>query len=149
MSSRTVRVVTFCLVMLAAFVSGALSNRTQILPGATAAEANETKIKTLRQERLTVLQDIAEMTFQLYQHARVSFSEVIEARREARIAELELCETDVERVAIWERMLTETKELEQLTLVRKEAGRDTEASLLRAKADRLEVEIALEQAKSK
>jgi hypothetical protein len=64
-------------------------------------------------------------------------------------AELELCETDQERVAVLQKILTIARDQETLAqnLVKSEHG--TLGMALRAKAERLQAEIALERAKSK
>lgn len=149
MSFRAVRFATFGLMMIAAFVLGVLTTRTETSSHVTAAEVNDTRIKALRKERLAALQNVAEIMVHFHQNGRVHFSEVVEAKRAARKAELELCETDVERVAVLEKMLTEADEFEKYNRAQKEAAKGTEVAVLKAKSERLEIEIALERAKAR
>ena len=74
---------------------------------------------------------------------------VVEANQVAGKARLELCDTSAERVAVLERMLAQAKDFENRValLVKAEAGPKT--NLLKAKLNRLDVEVALERAKEK
>jgi outer membrane protein TolC len=73
----------------------------------------------------------------------------VEARRRLFKAELELCESDKERVAVHEKIVQLEKESEKVVEKRVEAGRVPTYELLAARVNRLEAEIALERAKAK
>lgn len=148
MSFRTGRWMTFGSIVFALFAAGILSTRMATPSRATAAEANDNRIKNLRQEKLTALQAVAEMIGIFHRNGRAPYTDLVEARVAARHAELELCETDAERVAVLEKMLTEAREFEQFHRAQKEAAQGTEVEVLKAKAARLDVEVALERAKA-
>src|SRR5262249_2782675 len=78
---------------------------------------------------------------------RGSLAETMAADRAALGAELELCGTAAERVAVLERAVVSERKLEELVATRVREGRVPSVQALQAKAGRLEVEIALEKAK--
>jgi len=137
----------FALIALIASVAIATSPGT--LPRAAAADAKDTKVKALLKERHATLQAIASQTTQAYQAGKASFVQVAEANRAAHNAELALCDTAKERVAVLGRMLAEAKVYEKSAEQEYKAGTTTATDALKAKADRLEVEIALERARAK
>jgi hypothetical protein len=111
-------------------------------PGQRAEGPEESKLKALLKERLATLQEAAAQADKEHRIGKASVAEVMEARRAVRDAELELCDTDKERLAVLEKMLEEARAFE------KGAGKAS-SSALRAKADRLQIEIALERLKGK
>jgi len=149
MPSRKVGLVALGLAVLALVASGAIVTWSGTSPRAAAAERKDDKIKALLKERHATLEKIAAETSEGYRIGRASLSQVAEAKRAARNAELELCDTDKERVAVLEKMLEEAKDYEKSAEGGFQAARITHAAALKATADRLEVEIALERAKAK
>src|SRR5262249_25664518 len=115
--------------------------------GKDQTEESVKKVKELRKERSAVLKELTEQLTKLYQSARVSFDEVLAARQSLAEAELEAAETDMERVKIYKGLIDVLKGYESLAEERRKAGRGTGASVLQAKAKRLEAEIHLEQLK--
>jgi len=65
-----------------------------------------------------------------------------------RHAELDLCDTSKERVAVLEKMLAEAKDYEKTIFQQVESGGAQASTALKAKVSRLDVEIALERATS-
>ena len=114
-------------------------------PSRTDREAGRKKAE----EWLAAAKKIAAETEIRYEAGRVSLDEVIEAKLQVCRAELDLCETDKERVGVYEKIVALAKELETVRNTQFEAGRITPAVLGKAKADRLEAETALERAKAK
>ena len=71
-----------------------------------------------------------------------------DAQLEALTAELELCTRTSERVEILKRNLEVQQKYEKLAVALFESGSSPANEILRAKADRLKAEIALERAKA-
>jgi hypothetical protein len=109
----------------------------------------EDKVRTLLKERLAVLKEMAAQVHERFKAGASSSAEVMRANQEVYKAELELCETPKERVAVLEKNLDATKVLEDHVAQLVKAGAVPTAELLRAKANRLEAEIALEREKAK
>jgi hypothetical protein len=78
-------------------------------PRAAAAEVKETKVTALLKERLATLKAIASQAAEQYKTGRASYTQVHEANQALYRAELDLCETREERVAMLEKMLEEAK----------------------------------------
>jgi hypothetical protein len=74
-------------------------------PSDAPAGTKDGKVKELLKERLAVLRGIADLVAVEYQHGRRSFEGVHQARRAVLDAELELCGTDKEWLAVLEKML--------------------------------------------
>ena len=64
-------------------------------------------------------------------------------------AELDLCETDKHRIQVLEQMLMTARETEEHTVALAKEARGTGIDMLKSKADRPDVEIALHRAKAK
>src|SRR5262249_10106033 len=98
----------------------------------------------LRKERLAVVRDIARLAAEAYKTGGGSYDSVREATRMVFAAELELCTTDKERIAVIEKAVAEAKKWEDIVAQVVKAGQVPATAGLKAKADRLQVEIALE-----
>jgi hypothetical protein len=146
MLSREIRFIALGLAALV--VAGGVASWCGTLPHAAAAEGN-TKVKALQRERHAILEKLAEATNVGYRNGTASLSQVVEANRAALNAELDLCETDKARVMVLEKMLTAAKDYEGAVEAKRKAVQASYADALKATADRLEVEIALERAKAK
>ncbi len=118
-------------------------------PRTHAADAKDSKVKALLTEKLGVLQEVASRTTKAYQVGSASFAEVLEANQAVRGAELDLCDTDKERIAVLEKKLEEAKEFEKKADQQMKAGTASPSAVLKAKVNRLDVEIALERIKGK
>ena len=147
MLSRGVKLVALGLAALV--FAGGVATWCGTSPRAAAAEGSETKVKALLKERHATLEMAARVTGEDFKNAKASFRQVGEANRAALNAELDLCETDKERAAVREKMLAEARDYERTVEEVRNAARASYADVLKAKADRLEVEIALERAKAK
>lgn len=119
------------------------------LPGAPSPESNDSNLGELLEERRVTLNEVASHTKKLYEVGMVSISEVTKANWALQEAELEMCQTDEERIAVLEKMVTEAKLLEKHSGKMFDEGLATFLETLNAKAGRLEVQIALERAKTK
>lgn len=120
------------------------------VPGDKARIAESAKkVKELRLERIAVLKKMNEQLATLYKHARVPADETLEAAQLLAEAELEIAETDKERVELYTKLIDVLKQGESIAEAQRQAGRGVEASVLKWKAKRLAAEIQLEQAKLK
>lgn len=119
------------------------------LPKAQAEQANDSKLKELLQAKLSILQEIASQRTKAHQGGHISFAQVYEANQAVRNAELDLCDTNKERVAVLEKMLADAKDYEGNLAQEVKAATVPTSALLKAKVSRLDVEIALERAKTK
>ncbi|MBX9626082.1 MAG: sigma-70 family RNA polymerase sigma factor [Gemmataceae bacterium] len=106
------------------------------------------KIRELQQERLALLQQLADWMTEAYKGGQVPLTTVLEAQREVNAAELELCETHQERLAVLERKAELAKEIEKNTEKSVQAHSVPRANLLKARANRLQAEIELEKEKA-
>ncbi|QJW93166.1 RNA polymerase sigma factor [Frigoriglobus tundricola] len=117
-------------------------------PGEQADESAR-KVKELRKERMAALKELTDITLGLYKNARASYDEALDARLLLLQAELDVAEKESDRVALYKETVTTLKQYEEYADTRVKAGRGTVAAVLKLKAKRLEIEIALEQAKAK
>ncbi|MDB5347257.1 MAG: hypothetical protein JWP89_5634 [Schlesneria sp.] len=112
-------------------------------------EESAKKIKELQKERLEVLSALAEGAGLLAKQGRVSIEEACEARLQFLRAQIEEADTDAQRIKFYENYIVAMQQFEEMAKVRKEGARGTEVTVLKAKASRLEAEIALERLKAK
>lgn len=112
-------------------------------------ESQGTKQEELVKERLAVLREIAKLSTEAYKSGTRSYAEVREATRMVLQAELEQCNSDKDRIAVLEKWVAEAKKMEEHAGQLSKTGQVPIATALKAKADRLQAEIALEQAKAK
>jgi outer membrane protein TolC len=113
------------------------------------AEVKDSKLQQLLKERLATLRKLVDQTTRDYQAGRVSFDRVHQAMAAMLRAELELCESNKERIEVLKKIVAQAKEHEQNAIQRYKAGQASSSDTLMATADRLEAEIALERVKSK
>ena len=106
------------------------------------------KVRELQKERLALLRQVADWTTQAYKGGRFELLAVLEARREGIAAELELCETHKERLAVLEKAVELAKETEKSTEKLVEGRVAARTEQLKARANRLQAEIELEKAKA-
>ncbi len=115
-----------------------------------APKAKDTKQKELLKERLTVVREIAKLAKDRLQiDPAASFNEVRVATNMVLQAELELCDSEKDRIAVLEKFAVAAKEWEEVVIRLNKAGQAWAIEPLKAKADRLQAEIALDKAKSK
>jgi RNA polymerase sigma factor (sigma-70 family) len=106
------------------------------------------KLDTLLKKRLTLLRQVAENTRKQYQSGLASPGELLRTQDEVFKAELELAGSNKERLAVLEKRLAVTKELEALTVAAYKAGVGSQVAVWSAEISRVEAEIALERAKA-
>lgn len=109
----------------------------------------EPKLKTLQKERLAVLRTIAEQMTLAYRSGDIRWVGVREANGKVLLAELDLCDTDKERLAILEKIVKAAKEYEAEVAKMIQGDQGSVRTGLKAKADRLDAEIALERLRLK
>ena len=142
-----------CAVALVLVALGIFAARACLLRPVSADEpapkkaVNDSKLKTLLKARLAVAQEDATLVTRSYESGQAPIAEVLEAIRAVSDAELELCDTKAERIAILERMLKQAKEFEKIAAARVEAAAASRRETFKAKMKRLEIEIALEKIK--
>ena len=107
------------------------------------------KVRALQEERLATLKEIAAEWEKVFRAGRALYEDVLQARLMVLRAQLELCDSDRERVAVHEKIVALAKETEEMQTLRYQAARLSHSDLLMAKANRLEAEVALERAKAK
>jgi len=107
------------------------------------------KVRGLQEQRLETLRSLVTITTERYKDGQVSFDELSSATRARDEAELDLCTSDRERIPILERLVADAKLHEDAVAKLAAMKLQSERSVLRAKADRLQQEILLEQAKAK
>ena len=109
------------------------------------------KIRELHKERIATLKQVVDAATAEYEiGASTTTSEhVSQARLLLLNAELDACETDQERVKVHTSIVELLKENETGLDASVNAGNGSTKELLKAKAERLKAEIALEEAKGK
>jgi|SRR5262245_22549025 len=111
--------------------------------------AAQDKLRALQRERVETLSKLASYLEESYKSGATGLEQLLEARQRVAKAELALCQTNAERIAVRERVVQETKEYESRISGTVEVGGKPVGELLKAKARRLKAEIALEQEKSR
>jgi hypothetical protein len=136
------------LILLALLLGGVLSDTFTARTRGAGQNPKDARLKELLKERLATLKEVASQSKAALQiDPNASPAEVSAANRAVYQAELDLCDTDQERVAVLEKWLTAAKEWEKVV---ERMGKDKTIApreVLKAKAERLEVEIALRRLK--
>ena len=107
------------------------------------------KVKDLQKERVATLKHLVDANLALFTSGRLDFNEVADSQMLLLQAVLELAEKGSERIELYKGALEVLKNHEKNAQNRLDAGRGSQSTLLRVKAKRLEIEIALEQEKAK
>jgi hypothetical protein len=107
------------------------------------------EVHALLKERLDVLKEIQTRTARRFQNGQGSKGELLEINLRVLKAELDLCATDEERIAVHEKIVAGLKEIEQQAGELVKQGAADAGSVLEARLNRLEAEIALERARAK
>lgn len=118
-------------------------------PRLAAAEAKDDKLNALLKERLATVKLVAARMEAAYKAGEVTAERMIEAAEAVLKAELDLCESDKERVAVLVKLVEAARAREELVEKMVKAATAPGTALLRAKVSRLEAEIALERARRK
>jgi hypothetical protein len=107
------------------------------------------QVRALQQERLSILRKLSDSIVARYRAGLASIDEVGAASRELSKAELDLCSSTQERIAVLEKSLAEAKAFETQAEQLAHNKILSDGSALKAKANRLEAEILLDQEMSK
>ena len=110
---------------------------------------DDSKVKALQKQRLSVLREAATEIKSLYLAGRTSVDRLQAALRSQYEAELDLCENDKDRLRVLEEMLKLATENEQALEQRYKAGDLPKSDFLAATARKLEVAISIERLKGK
>ncbi|MBX9623591.1 MAG: TolC family protein [Gemmataceae bacterium] len=132
---------------LAACTAGVLALTLGPSPAAQKPPENDA-VKALLTERLAALTQIHEQALQAFKGGQYPMTEVLAAQAALARGKLDLCETNAERVKVYEEM---TKVAEQtVQAVRKMVGvqQATGLDVLKAEVQLLEARIGLERAKA-
>jgi hypothetical protein len=129
----------------------------QGLVGAARAESvvgenpptDDSKVKALQKQRLSVLREAAAEVKSLYLAGRTSVDRLQGAIRAQLEAELDLCENDKDRLQVLGEILNIATEHEQSLEQRFKAGDLPKSDFLAATARKLEVAISVERLKGK
>ncbi|MBI2805529.1 MAG: hypothetical protein HYX68_11180 [Planctomycetes bacterium] len=119
------------------------------LPQGNAAQPEDSPVKKLLKERLTILREIAVSAEKDFRGGAEQYKGVLEAKRAALMGELDLSDTDKERIAILEKIVALAKMQEEHAVKLVKGGQIPKRDALKATVSRLEAEIALERAKAK
>lgn len=145
MQTRKTKIVGFVFALTLLFIVGTNGLRPHNSLRATAADSNDSPLKQLLKERHTILSHVASQIADEYRAGKASFAEVHAANQALHKAELDQCNTDKERAAVLEKMVAEAKDNEKQAEAAYQARQAPVRSVLAAKVDRLEVQIALER----
>ncbi|MBV9125249.1 MAG: hypothetical protein JO112_17980 [Planctomycetes bacterium] len=118
-------------------------------PKNAGGQEDAARIKTMLKERRDILQEIVNALHQQYLSGQVDEGRILLASRELFQAELDLCDSPAERVALYEKRVRTLKDYEKMSQERLKAGRISQADFLECKAQRLEGEIELERERIK
>ena len=114
-----------------------------------APQTTDSKVRPLQKQRLAVLKEATSEIKSAYLAGRTSVDRLQAALRAQYEAELDLCETDKDRLRVLEEMLKLAGENEQSLEQRYKAGDLPKSDFLAATAQRLEVAISIEKLKTK
>jgi len=112
------------------------------------AGAKSAHLKELLQERLTTAREASRLAMERFKNGQ-SFGEIREANLLLVEAELDVCDTAQERVAALEKLRGIAQDTARIAEAFTKAGQGPATTALLAKADLLQIEIALERAKAK
>lgn len=111
--------------------------------------ANNDKVKELLRQRLEIFRSIESLTRPAVKAGGISTEELIKATRNVLNAELELCDTDEERIVILEKLVELAKTAEGTRQQMFKANRIALSDALPYALDRLQAEIDLERVKAR
>lgn len=132
---------------LALFASADAAEPAPSSADAAPSKGTDSKLKELLNERLATVREMASQATKEYQAGQAPFNRVHQATMAVFNAELEMCESDKERMVVLEKTVGLTKESEKNTEQRYKSGKAGLSDVLLAKTDRLEAEIRLERAR--
>jgi hypothetical protein len=107
----------------------------------------DARLKELLKERHATLKEIAVQVAKAYEAGAASIEQMHDAEQTVLRAELDVCETDKERIAVLEKLVILAKKQEDRAAETVKRGINSPTATLKARAKRLEAEIALERAR--
>jgi hypothetical protein len=107
------------------------------------------KIDELKKELLEAVRSAVRLDAARVQSGQTSPEDLFASTRMLAEAELDACGSDKERVAALEAILATARETEKLATMLAKSGQGRESTALRARAERLRFEIALERVKTR
>ena len=115
MFTQNVKLVALGIGLLALLFGGVLGSSSATMTCVAGQDAKDTKLKELLKQRLATLREIAALTKKaVAADPGVKIDELIVANQAVLQTELELCETDKDRIAVLVKSLAEAKDLEKL-----------------------------------
>lgn len=105
-------------------------------------------VKPLLTERLVALAKIHEQTLQAYKGGRYPLTEVLAAQAALVRGKLDLCETNAERVKVYEEMAKVAEETVRAVRMMADLKQATGVDALKAEVQLLDARIGLERAKA-
>lgn len=153
---RDIPLATYCprwwrliFVSLLVVTVGVVIGLVRVQPSIGQAADKNDKVHSLLKERFAILKELVATTKTAYETDKATFGELTQVNAQLLAAELELCESDQERMVVHERAVDLAKEYEKATVELYKAARVTHSAVLAATANRLEAEIAYERAKAR
>ena len=114
------------------------------LPQAAAKESPPTDdVDRLAQQLLEVARKRLEAQRAYYLEGRITLDRYLDASKQLEVAELRVARTDADRLAVRNRHVDRTKEIEIREKTEREAGRGTDADVSEAHERRLEAELGV------
>jgi RNA polymerase sigma factor (sigma-70 family) len=117
-------------------------------PEAKKPDPNQ-KVQALLKERLTILKEMQNGVAKRYQSGHASKGEMLQINLRVLKAELDMCATDREQIAVHEKIVGVLKAIEQQAVELARHSAVDAGTLQEARLNRLEGEIALERARAK
>ncbi len=117
---------------------------------ATVPDPSDAKKESLLKERRDTLRELVRLTEARYRSGRATLDFVIRASNQLLEAELDQAKTKAERIAIYDKLIANLRELEKILEARQKVGAPggDMADLLDARTARLKAEIQLSQERS-
>ncbi len=137
------------IVMLMATALVVSAANSQDKGGAKNQDESAKKIKELQKERIATLEGMTDGATRLAKRGSHSIEEACDAWLLLVRAQVDAAEADSDRIKFYETYVEAMQQFEELAKVRLEGAKGTKVTVLRAKANRLEAEIAIEQLKAK
>ena len=114
-----------------------------------AGASQTSKVRALQEQRLAALRRLVTATTESYKSGHASFDDLSSATTARDEAELELCTSNPERVVVLQRGVAAAKVLEEQEAKLAALKMAPETVLLKATANRLRLEIILEQTRAR
>src|SRR5262249_18379361 len=105
-------------------------------------------VKKLLNERLALAREMADLVRASHSRGTVGIDAVLQANLRVLAAELELCDTQKERIAVLEKMVAVWKEIEDSAVQFHRQVAEGKKAVVEARLNRLEAQIALERARA-